>query len=62
MSKGRTMKEELFYKAGKSPYTKTPRVTQERIDEILDKINQQGYDHLTEEEKELLKRASNEGL
>ena len=34
----------------------------EKIDEILDKINQKGYDRLTEEEKELLKRASEEDL
>jgi hypothetical protein len=32
------------------------------VDEILDKINQKGYSHLTEEEKELLKRASKEDL
>jgi hypothetical protein len=32
------------------------------VDEILDKINQKGYNSLTEEEKELLKRASKEEL
>jgi len=37
-------------------------VTQQRIDEILDKINQKGYHFLTDEEKELLKRASEEDL
>lgn len=60
--KGTNIKEELFYKATAAPYTKTPNVTQQRIDDILDKINQQGYNHLTEEEKELLKRASKEEL
>ena len=35
-----------------------PNVSQKRIDEILDKINQQGYRFLTDEEKEILKRAS----
>jgi membrane associated rhomboid family serine protease len=60
--KGTNIKEELFYKATAAPYTKTPNVTQQRIDDILDKINQQGYSHLTEEEKELLKRASKEEL
>lgn len=60
--KGTNLKEELFYKATAAPYTKTPNVTQQRIDDILDKINQQGYSHLTEEEKELLKRASKEEL
>jgi len=58
--KGKSFKEELFYKTTAQPYTKTPNVTQQRIDDILDKINQKGYSHLTEEEKELLKRASQE--
>jgi hypothetical protein len=31
---------------------------QKRIDEILDKINQKGYDSLTKEEKEILMKAS----
>lgn len=60
--KGINIKEDLFYKSAGAPYTKTPNVTQDRIDNILDKINQQGYSLLTEEEKELLKRASKEGL
>ncbi len=30
----------------------------ERVDVILDKINEVGYDHLTDEEKQILKRAS----
>lgn len=55
-----TVKEELFYKASTRPYKKTPNVTEQRIDEILDKINQRGYNSLTEEEKELLKRAGQE--
>jgi membrane associated rhomboid family serine protease len=58
--KGNSIKEELFYKNSGTPYVKTMNVTQERIDEILDKINQQGYERLTEEEKELLKRARQE--
>jgi len=33
---------------------------QQKIDDILDKINQKGYDSLTEEEKETLLRASKE--
>lgn len=60
--KGKNIKEELFYKATTTPYKKTPNLTQQRIDEILDKINQQGYNHLTEEEKEMLKRASQEEI
>lgn len=60
--KGTSIKEDLFYRATGAPYKKTPNVTQDRIDDILDKINQQGYSQLTEEEKDLLKRASKEGL
>lgn len=56
--KGKQIKEELFYKSSGKPYKKTPNLTQQRIDEILDKINQKGYNFLTDEEKELLKRAS----
>ncbi|HET9825146.1 MAG TPA: rhomboid family intramembrane serine protease [Chitinophagaceae bacterium] len=61
-SKTRKVKQELFYKSNTQPYTKTPNLTQQKIDEILDKINQKGYSHLTEEEKDLLKRASQEDL
>jgi len=61
-AKGKKIKQELFYKSGAQPYTKTPNLTQQKIDEILDKINQKGYNHLTEEEKDLLKRASQEDL
>jgi hypothetical protein len=32
------------------------------VDEILDKINQRGYDRLTEDEKDLLRRASEEDI
>jgi membrane associated rhomboid family serine protease len=60
--KGKNIKEELFYKSSSSPYKKTPNLTQNRVDEILDKINQKGYNSLSEEEKELLKRASKEEL
>lgn len=60
--KGIDIKEELFYKSSATPYKKTPNLTRQRVDEILDKINQHGYNSLTEEEKELLKRASEEDL
>ena len=60
--KGKDIKEELFYRSSARPYTKTPNLTQERVDELLDKINQHGYNFLTEEEKELLKRAGEEEL
>jgi hypothetical protein len=58
--KGKSIKEELFYKSSATPYKKKPNLTQERIDAILDKINQQGYQFLTNEEKEILKQASKE--
>jgi membrane associated rhomboid family serine protease len=54
-----TIKEKVFYNTGsRTPYHKTANVTQQRVDEILDKINQRGYNYLTKEEKEILKRAS----
>lgn len=60
LPRGKRMKDELFYKSGNKPFEKTPNITQQRIDEILDKINQKGYSFLTEEEKEFLRRASKE--
>lgn len=56
------IKATLFYNSTSNPYTKTPKITQQRLDEILDKINQKGYDHLSSEEKEFLKRASEEDM
>jgi hypothetical protein len=55
------MRNEIFYKAEKTkPFTRKPNVTQQRIDELLDKINQKGLHTLTDEEKEYLKQASKE--
>jgi len=52
-------KEKFFYKvSGTQPFKKIPNITQKRIDDILDKINQEGYRYLTDEEKEILKRAA----
>lgn len=55
---------DLFYDAGnRPPFTKTSNLTQKRLDEILDKINQKGYAFLTDEEKDFLnKAADNEDL
>ena len=54
-------RDQFYYKvSGTEPYKKIPHITQKRIDEILDKINQQGYRFLTDEEKEILKRAADE--
>ena len=54
-------RETIFYKTGsRAPYQKNPRNTQQRLDEILDKINDQGYDSLTAEEKAFLQQAAND--
>lgn len=54
-------KDSFFYKvSGQAPFKKFPHVTQQRIDQILDKINQEGYHLLTDEEKDILRRAANE--
>lgn len=56
-----TIKKTSFYEtAGREPFQKTANVTRQRVDEILDKINQRGYSFLTEEEKEILRKAANE--
>jgi membrane associated rhomboid family serine protease len=61
--KKRPVKQEVFYNTkGQQPFKKTTNLTQQKIDEILDKINQKGFDRLTEEEKDLLRRASEEDL
>lgn len=52
-------REELYYNtAGTKPFTKIPNLTQKRIDAILDKIGEKGYQQLSEEEKQILKRAA----
>ncbi len=59
--KSKNKKDEFFYNVSNTqPFKKIPNITQKRIDEILDKINQQGYRYLTNEEKEILKRAAEE--
>jgi membrane associated rhomboid family serine protease len=53
------IRETVFYNTGKrKPYEKTTHITQQRVDEILDKISQKGYHFLTEEEKDILKKAA----
>lgn len=57
------LKREVFYNTGNQlPFQKTLKVNQLRIDELLDKINQKGYQSLSEDEKKYLKRASKEEL
>ncbi len=55
-------KDRLHYQTEKKPYEKVSTVTQQKLDAILDKINQKGYSFLTNEEKDFLKRASSEEL
>ena len=53
------IKKQVFYEAGnRLPFSKVQNVTQKRVDEILDKISQKGYEYLSNEEKEILKKAS----
>ena len=58
----KSIKQELFYKSERQPYKKTPNITEQRVNEILDKISQKGYSSLSEEERDILKRASQENL
>lgn len=56
--KSEKIKEKVFYNTGgQKPFVKRPVITQQRIDEILDKINQKGFSHLSDEEKNILKKA-----
>ena len=52
-----SVKDKIFYNTeGRKPYQRNPILSQERIDQILDKINQKGFNSLTEEEKSILKK------
>lgn len=51
-----------FYRATRKPFEKIPHITQQRLDEILDKINQSGFNSLAQEEKDFLKNASQQDL
>jgi hypothetical protein len=57
------LRKEIFYKSENNPpFIRKPNVTQQRIDELLDKINQKGLQTLTDEEREYLRQASKEEL
>ena len=61
--KAKGIKQHSFYEQGsRKPFTKKPNLTQQRVDELLDKINQFGYDKLSNEEKDFLKQASKKDL
>lgn len=58
-SSSNSIRERIFYKSGETPpYKKITEGTEKKIDAILDKINISGYDSLTDDEKDFLKRAS----
>jgi membrane associated rhomboid family serine protease len=57
--KQKPFKKEVFYNTkGQDPFVRKPNVTQQRVDDILDKISQKGYQALTQEEKDILKKAA----
>lgn len=60
--KGNSPKTTLYYNSKVQPFKKASTLTQQRVDEILDKISQKGYGSLSDEEKDMLKRASQEDL
>lgn len=60
--RGNSPKTTLYYNNRVQPFKKANFITQQRVDEILDKISQRGYNSLTDDEKEMLKRASQEDL
>lgn len=54
-----SIKNKVFYNTGsRTPYQKTALINEQKIDQILDKINLNGYDSLTDEEKDFLNKAS----
>lgn len=61
-ARGQAPKTQLYYKSTVQPYKKTTHLTQQKVDEILEKIHQKGYHSLSDDEKEVLKRASKEDL
>jgi membrane associated rhomboid family serine protease len=57
----KVIRDKIFYETGdRKPYSKKSIITQQRVDEILDKINSKGYHFLTDEEKQILKKAAEE--
>jgi membrane associated rhomboid family serine protease len=47
--KGKKIKTQLFYKSSSNPYKKTSNITQQKIDDLLDKIGQKGYSNLDDQ-------------
>jgi membrane associated rhomboid family serine protease len=62
-NRNKNVKEKIFYNTeGRKPYQKQAVVNQQKIDQILDKINQKGFQFLSDEEKMILKKAAEEDL
>lgn len=55
-----TFADRKFYRDETVPFEKKMKVSQATIDVILDKINAHGYESLSKEEREVLKKARNE--
>ena len=49
-----------FYRDETIPFEKIMKVSQSTVDEILDKINEKGYESLSKEERDVLKKAKHE--
>ena len=56
------IKQQDFYKVTRKPYEKIANFSQQKLDDILDKIHENGFQSLTVEEKEFLKKASKENF
>lgn len=55
----KSFRKEVFYNTkGQQPFTRKPNVTEQRVDAILDKISRSGYQSLSQEEKDILKKAA----
>jgi membrane associated rhomboid family serine protease len=50
--------KDIFYQANREPYIKKANLSQAKLDDILDKINDVGYENLSADEKEFLRRIS----
>jgi membrane associated rhomboid family serine protease len=46
-----------FYKTQQPTFKKTPNITEKKLNEILDKISEVGYENLSEDDKDFLTRA-----
>lgn len=52
-------KLKVYYKNSNDRNAKNQRVTEEDVNRVLDKMNKSGYDSLTQKEKDILYKASN---